>query len=66
MKFIVGGLLIIAAVVYLVISSTQASAQYFLTVKEVNAKGQSIVGRNMRISAPCSATASNMMPNRSP
>lgn len=50
MKFIVGGLLIIAAVVYLVISSTQASAQYFLTVKEVNAKGQSIVGRNLRIS----------------
>lgn len=50
MKFIIGGLLIIAAVVYLVISSTKASAEYFLTVDELLAKGNSVAGRNLRIS----------------
>lgn len=49
-KFIIGGLLIIAAVVYLIISSTQASAQYFLTIAELNQKGASVVGRDIRIS----------------
>ena len=29
MKFVVGGLLIAAAVIYLIVSSTQAGAQYF-------------------------------------
>lgn len=49
-KFIIGGLLIIAAVIYLIISSTQASAQYFLTVEELNAKGSSVSGRDLRVS----------------
>ncbi len=50
MKFVIGGLLIFAAVVYLIISSTQASAQYFLTVDELIAKGRSIQGKDVRIS----------------
>ena len=49
-KFIGGGLLIAAAVVYLIFSSTQANAQYFLTVDELATKGQSIIGTNVRIS----------------
>ncbi len=49
-KFIVGGLLIVAAVIYLIISSTQASAQYFLTVDELNTKGNSVAGRDLRVS----------------
>ena len=49
-KFIVGGLLIIAAIVYLIVSSTQANAQYFLTVEELRAKGESVAGRELRIS----------------
>lgn len=49
-KFLIGGLLILAAVIYLIISSTQASAQYFLTVDELQAKGASIVGRDLRVS----------------
>ena len=49
-KFIIGGLFIIAAVVYLIASSTQASAQYFLTVNEVKEDGSSVIGRNLRIS----------------
>ena len=50
MKFVLGGLLILAAVIYLIVSSTQASAQYFLTVDELNAKKASIVDKNVRIS----------------
>jgi cytochrome c-type biogenesis protein CcmE len=49
-KFILGGLLILAAVVYLIASSTQASAQYFVTVDELHAKGASIVNKNIRVS----------------
>ena len=50
MKFILGGLLIVAAVIYLIVSSTQASAQYFLTIDEVMEKGSSVVGRDLRLS----------------
>jgi cytochrome c-type biogenesis protein CcmE len=49
-KFIVGGLLIVAAVIYLIVSSTQANAQYFLTVDELQTKGSSVAGRDLRIS----------------
>ncbi len=49
-KFIIGGLLILAAVIYLIVSSTKASAQYFLTVDELNVKGSSVMGRDLRIS----------------
>jgi len=41
-KFLVGGLLIVAAIVYLIISSTQASAQYFMTIGELESKGASV------------------------
>lgn len=49
-KFILGGLLIFAAVVYLIVSSTRASAQYFLTVDEVLTKGEEVLDRDLRIS----------------
>ena len=49
-KFIIGGLLIVAAVAYLIFSSTQASAQYFLTVEEVNSKADQIKDRELRVS----------------
>lgn len=49
-KFLLGGLLILAAVVYLIASSTSASAEYFLTVDELNTKGASIVDKNVRVS----------------
>lgn len=49
-KFIIGGLLIIAAVVYLIISSTQVNAQYFLTVGELRTRGAEMLGREVRVS----------------
>jgi cytochrome c-type biogenesis protein CcmE len=49
-KFLIGGLLIVAAIVYLIASSTQASAQYYLTVDELVAKGESVTDRDIKIS----------------
>jgi cytochrome c-type biogenesis protein CcmE len=50
MKFVIGGLLIFAAIAYLIISSTKANAQYFFTIDELQSRGQSVVGQNVRIS----------------
>lgn len=49
-KFIVGGLLIVAAIVYLIVTSTQASAQYFMTVDELADQKGSEIGRDVRVS----------------
>jgi cytochrome c-type biogenesis protein CcmE len=49
-KFIAGGLLILTAVIYLIISSTKANAEYFMTVNELLAKGEIANGQNVRIS----------------
>jgi cytochrome c-type biogenesis protein CcmE len=49
-KFIIGGVMILAAVVYLIASSTKANAQYFLTVNELNSKSKSYTGQNIRMS----------------
>ena len=49
-KFIIGGVLILAAIVYLIASSTKAGAQYFLTVDELQAQQAAMTGRELRIS----------------
>lgn len=49
-KFIIGGLLIVAAIAYLIISSTQASAQYFMTVDELVAKEAVAADQDVRVS----------------
>jgi cytochrome c-type biogenesis protein CcmE len=49
-KFIIGGVLILAAIIYLIISSTKANAEYFFTIDELISRGQSMVGQNVRIS----------------
>jgi len=49
MRFLIGGLLIVAAIIYLIASSTQTSAQYFLTVEELYALGEDAVERDVRV-----------------
>lgn len=49
-KFIVGGVLIIAAIVYLIVTTLQSTAQYFYTVDELKAKSGEIIGQNLRAS----------------
>ena len=49
-KFVIGGFLILGAVVFLIWSSTAANSEYFLTIDELNEKGDSVVDRNVRLS----------------
>lgn len=49
-KFILGGSIILAGVIFLIISSTSASAEYFLTIDELIAEGSDALGRNLRVS----------------
>jgi cytochrome c-type biogenesis protein CcmE len=49
-KFLIGGGLIVAAIVYLIASSTQAAAQYYLTIDELAARGDTVLGRDLKIS----------------
>ena len=49
-KFFLGGALILAAVVFLIFSSTQARAEYFMTVDEVKAEGTAAIGKSLRLS----------------
>ena len=49
-KFVIGGLLVVGAIVFLIVSTLQSTAQYFYTVDEIRAKGNAIVGQNLRAS----------------
>jgi len=49
-KFLIGFALMAVAVVYLIASSTRATAQYYLTIDELAAKGDSVLGRDLKIS----------------
>ncbi len=49
-KFMIGGIFILGAVVFLIWTATKASAEYFLTINELNAKGPSIVDKSVRVS----------------
>lgn len=49
-KFVIGGILILGAVVFLIWSSTAATSEYFLTIDELNAKGVEVANRNLRVS----------------
>jgi cytochrome c-type biogenesis protein CcmE len=51
-KFILGGIVIVGAIIYLILSSLSANVQYFLTIEEVLSKQAAGVleGRNIRVS----------------
>jgi cytochrome c-type biogenesis protein CcmE len=49
LKFVVGGALMLAAVVYLILSGTASGARYFITVDEL-VKNSDYVGKTVRIS----------------
>jgi cytochrome c-type biogenesis protein CcmE len=62
-KFIIGGGLILAAVIYLIVSATQANAEYFMTVNELKSKGASLTGRSLRISGAVIGTTISYDPS---
>jgi cytochrome c-type biogenesis protein CcmE len=49
-KFIVGGAVIALAIIYLIFTTAQSTASYFLTVEELHDKGSAIYDRNVRVS----------------
>ena len=51
-KFIIGGVIIVGAIIFLIVSSLSANVQYFLTVDEVVEKGFAgeLSDRNIRVS----------------
>ena len=49
-KFVIGGVLILGAVVFLIWTATAANAEYFLTIDELNAKRSEVVDKNLRVS----------------
>jgi cytochrome c-type biogenesis protein CcmE len=48
-KFLIGGTLIVAAILFLIVSSTRNTAQYFLTVEELYAMGDEAIGRGLKV-----------------
>lgn len=50
LKPLIGGLMLLAAVVYLVISSTTQNAEFFLTVEELQAQAATLGQRQVRVS----------------
>ena len=50
LKFIIGGALIIALVIVLIIQATVSTGAYYLTVSELNARGATVVGERVRVS----------------
>jgi cytochrome c-type biogenesis protein CcmE len=50
LKFFIGGFLIVVAIAYLIIASTKATAQYFMTVDELIASGGGTLDRDAKIS----------------
>jgi cytochrome c-type biogenesis protein CcmE len=49
-KFAFAGLLIVAAVAFLIVSSTGSTAHYFLTIEELQAMGEDAYERNITVS----------------
>ena len=54
-KFVVGGVLIALAVVYLIYAGVHSTAAYFLTVDELYAKGTTIENRTVRVTGKVDA-----------
>ena len=49
-KYLLGFALIAAAIVFLIVTSMQANAQYFLTVSQLRDRGPAVVNQSVRIS----------------
>jgi cytochrome c-type biogenesis protein CcmE len=49
-KFVIGGSLVLGAVVLLIWNAAQSTQEFFMTVDELNAKGSSIIDKNLRVS----------------
>ena len=49
-KFLIGGFLFLIAVILMVISATKATAEFFMTVRELQESDKDLTGQNLRVS----------------
>ena len=49
-KFVIGGAMVLGAVVFLIWTATASNLQFFMTVDELNARRQEVVDKNLRVS----------------
>ena len=54
-KFLVGGAVIVLAIVYLIYTGIQSTSAYFLTVAELQARSEAMIGRTVRVSGKVDA-----------
>ena len=62
-KFLLGGMLIASAIVYLIVSTTQSTSQYFYSVDELKYEGAAAIGENVRISGAVLGKSINYDPD---
>ncbi|MCG3211382.1 MAG: Cytochrome c-type biogenesis protein CcmE [Anaerolineae bacterium] len=55
LKFVIGGVAVALAVVYLIYAGIASNAAYFLTIDELYAKGDSMLDRTVRVSGKVDA-----------
>jgi cytochrome c-type biogenesis protein CcmE len=61
-KFLIGGVLLLAVVVGLIVYSTFSTAAYYMTVSEVNQDAAQMVGQRVRVSGQVVAESENWNP----
>lgn len=49
-KFVIGGAMVLGAVVFLIWTATASNLQFFMTVDELNAQKQEVVDKKLRVS----------------
>lgn len=65
LKFIIGGVLFVSAVIVMIVSATQQTAQFFLTVEELKASQNDLVGENLRVSGAVLGESIQVIPESS-
>jgi cytochrome c-type biogenesis protein CcmE len=61
-KFLIGGVLLLAVVVGLIVYSTFSTAAYYMTVSEVNQEAAKMVGQRVRVSGQVVANSEDWNP----
>lgn len=48
-KFIIAGIMLCGAIIYLIVSSTIHGSRYYLTIDELYAEGEAVIGRPVQV-----------------
>ena len=62
-RFLIGGIIILAAIIFLGIQGFNSSASYYYTVSETIAKGAEIYGKSLRVNGNVADDVSNDVQN---